>query len=414
MKLVKEYLGKVSITVEKDYWTSDKSYDRLVIVEVLNVGCYISRKAVPRGAQYDNREYWIRLSKNIVLPPSPEPTEFPIVTEFGDSVDVTIAQKTITDKFTEVNTAINNNQTAIEIGFENIDHRLERIVDESIAGLNNSLDALDTQLTLTNENIAMIQEDILDHLSKIRRIRTDLSDVSDTVSLLRGQVGEMNTSLVGLSNSLTAISKDVWQSEVRHKPIYYIGDRITEQADDSLFISTLNDEIGVQDTGVMVREDFLSSNYIRYIVDHPEEFGDELEVWLSDIIIIQLGSTSETIGTFDGTAQLDLDDPTDYPDTFCGNMSYVIDKLNIAGREENVRPTIFIVAPPRRNNESIKEALVNIQQYTNFILVDPFNPRYDAVITKNITIEGDTKLVLAYEYARDWAKYVARTIKTNI
>lgn len=60
MKLVKQSLGKVSITVEKNYWSNSRYYDRLVIVEHKErKRTYISRKPVPAGTNIDDREYWI-------------------------------------------------------------------------------------------------------------------------------------------------------------------------------------------------------------------------------------------------------------------------------------------------------------------------------------------------------------------
>ena len=56
-------LGKVSITVEKDYWSIDKAYDKLTVVEKEgDFGTYLSRKPVPAGTQLTNREYWIPFS----------------------------------------------------------------------------------------------------------------------------------------------------------------------------------------------------------------------------------------------------------------------------------------------------------------------------------------------------------------
>lgn len=63
MELVKEDLGKVAITVEKDYWDITKAYDRLVIVEVKSqYKTYISRQPVPTGVAISNRDYWIPFS----------------------------------------------------------------------------------------------------------------------------------------------------------------------------------------------------------------------------------------------------------------------------------------------------------------------------------------------------------------
>lgn len=59
MLIKKENLGKVSVTVEKDYWLQDKCYDRLVIVQQEGGGTYISRKPVPSGKELTDRNYWI-------------------------------------------------------------------------------------------------------------------------------------------------------------------------------------------------------------------------------------------------------------------------------------------------------------------------------------------------------------------
>lgn len=56
-------LGKVAITVEENYWSNTKDYDKLTIVEQEGVfGTFISRKPVPAGTPLTNRKYWIRFS----------------------------------------------------------------------------------------------------------------------------------------------------------------------------------------------------------------------------------------------------------------------------------------------------------------------------------------------------------------
>lgn len=64
MKLKLDNLGKVSITVEKEYWNINKSYDRLVIVEERGTyTTYLSRVPVPKGVLLDDRNYWIAFGK---------------------------------------------------------------------------------------------------------------------------------------------------------------------------------------------------------------------------------------------------------------------------------------------------------------------------------------------------------------
>lgn len=63
MRLQIDNLGKVAVTVEEDYWSNTKDYDKLTIVEQEGVfGTFISRKPVPAGTPLTNRKYWIRFS----------------------------------------------------------------------------------------------------------------------------------------------------------------------------------------------------------------------------------------------------------------------------------------------------------------------------------------------------------------
>lgn len=63
MKLQIENLGKVAITIEPEYWSSDKEYPRLTIVQVeAKYATYISRVDVPSGASLTDRQYWIPFS----------------------------------------------------------------------------------------------------------------------------------------------------------------------------------------------------------------------------------------------------------------------------------------------------------------------------------------------------------------
>lgn len=63
MKSVIEKLGKASVTVEKDYHSFEKEYNKLTIVEEQGAfKTYLSRKPVPVGIELTNREYWIPFS----------------------------------------------------------------------------------------------------------------------------------------------------------------------------------------------------------------------------------------------------------------------------------------------------------------------------------------------------------------
>lgn len=63
MESIIKKLGKASVTVEKDYHTSEKEYNKLTIVEEQGTfKTYLSRKPVPTGIELTNREYWIPFS----------------------------------------------------------------------------------------------------------------------------------------------------------------------------------------------------------------------------------------------------------------------------------------------------------------------------------------------------------------
>lgn len=102
MEAVKVNLGKVSITVSKDYWDIDKEYDRLTIVERQSTHtCFLSRKPVPAGIGITNREYWIQFSTWKDIP-------YEIVQEFGNNPEFAVSQKVLTQKFAEVEQEIAN------------------------------------------------------------------------------------------------------------------------------------------------------------------------------------------------------------------------------------------------------------------------------------------------------------------
>lgn len=63
MESIIKKLGKTSITVEKDYHSSKKEYNKLTIVEEKGTfKTYLSRKPVPIDTELTNREYWIPFS----------------------------------------------------------------------------------------------------------------------------------------------------------------------------------------------------------------------------------------------------------------------------------------------------------------------------------------------------------------
>lgn len=138
MLLQIDNLGKVSITVEEDYWSINKDYDKLTIVEKEDIfGTFISRKPVPAGTEITNRKYWIPFSSlkedivlrfgevinklnNLDVSLTEKEAEIykamaaltagglVLKQTFGDSETVGISQKAITKKIDELQDKIDN------------------------------------------------------------------------------------------------------------------------------------------------------------------------------------------------------------------------------------------------------------------------------------------------------------------
>lgn len=135
MKSKIERLGKVSITVEKDYWNKNKPYDRLTIVERQGTRtAYLSRKVVPIGVEITDRNYWITISKWNDIP-------YEIVQELGDSPELVISQKVVTLKINELQGFIDNINDIIGEG-GSIDERITTAKSELVDGASEEGDTL--------------------------------------------------------------------------------------------------------------------------------------------------------------------------------------------------------------------------------------------------------------------------------
>lgn len=104
MFTAKQILGKVAITIEEDYWSRFKYYDKLVIVEKENSGLYISRKPVPPLVDITNRHYWIPF--NIIRSESQE-SDVTIVQVTGNNPDVVMSQAAVTEQINRLEQLIN-------------------------------------------------------------------------------------------------------------------------------------------------------------------------------------------------------------------------------------------------------------------------------------------------------------------
>lgn len=138
MLLSIDNLGKVAVTVEENYWSLNKDYDKLTIVEQEGVfGTFISRKPVPAGTPLTDRKYWIRFSslkeeivlqfnslinelRNLEIDVDKKEAEIykamasivaggvALKQSFGDAEDFGISQKVLTESRDYIQQQINN------------------------------------------------------------------------------------------------------------------------------------------------------------------------------------------------------------------------------------------------------------------------------------------------------------------
>lgn len=425
MKLAKQDLGKVAITVEKEYWNSIRAYDRLVIVEVLGVGCYISRKPVPAGIQYDNRDYWIRMSKYNGDTPTPTPGEFPIVTEFGDNVDVTIAQKTITDKFTDVDDDLLGIHDTLNINFESIEHRLERAENGDIPAINQSIDnvedtlleALTAKLYISDFNQFVNEEyttfkthtnsRLSSHSTFIANILTSISTNFNEIGIKSKHAKRVADSLYGSDN------------------VYFIKSGITNVGDDATaFISRLKLRLGFDNTSSTSgsKYKFVSSNRLTYSeLMHRLNYAkiDTNNFEHTRALVIQLDSAEDPIGD-----KTDIPSPgdTEVAENLYGGLTNILDEVH----SYNPECQIFLITPPNAtNSEFIKSKITAINDIAEAVgahVIDPntfrFSPRYSELfdtitIPDPITEEDVTWNILSSDSIGNWVDYVAHELNYN-
>lgn len=182
-------LGKVSITVDKEYWNINKDYDKLVVVERQSTNIsYISRKPVPAGTSIDNREYWIKFSASNLTP-------YGISQEFGDDEEVSISQKILTEAFDGEDVAIEDNK--IKFADKNYN-------TESFSGLGR------IYLRKSDEQSNVLTQSMMNKSNTIYIIQYDYDLDESTINIpancvLKFEGGSFNNGTLGIINSNVTI-----------------------------------------------------------------------------------------------------------------------------------------------------------------------------------------------------------------
>lgn len=160
-----EHLGKVSVTVEKDYHNINKCYDKLTIVEEENeFRTYISRKPVPNGIELTNRNYWIpfsSLERQIVIDYNKFKNDVLFASAFHEKLDPTLPEgvaiiKQLFDK--------DNNLIIPKVSEEAVSDETGKTLKAKLAELTTTLsNTIDTYLNTYFADTIEKAEDIVNH-----------------------------------------------------------------------------------------------------------------------------------------------------------------------------------------------------------------------------------------------------------
>lgn len=136
-------LGKVAVTVEKDYWDINKDYDKLTIVYVeKEYATYISRKPVPAGTVLTDKNYWIPFSS----------LKEEIVIDYNKFLDT---YKPIIDNISELSSLIENNTNTLEV----LQTEMGSIGDLAITN-NDNINLLLTEISALSNDVQQLEREI--------------------------------------------------------------------------------------------------------------------------------------------------------------------------------------------------------------------------------------------------------------
>lgn len=399
MKKVKEDLGKVSITVEKDYWSDERPYERLVIVEVLNVGCYLSRKAVPVGIQYTNREYWIKCGTTDQGGGGGSDVE--VVTDFGQSVTKVICQKTITDRFDETDETISGISTRVNTGLGTIETQIAQINNDSLPSIrrdisnhNGRIMELEQFADTAQPELIYLDTESHKHANSIDSINVAIDRLKAADDTIFSNVAELISDVNNLEISVKRAYKPV---NVTTKNVLYIGGRVTKENNDTVMLNSLRTQLEkTEGTDFFtVLKDNLSGADLVDLVDGDLASIDGMPPMNKlSIVIVQTDTSSESVGTTsDFTVPMDTSGR--YESTVYGQYMYFVDKF----REANKNVTILFVAPPNIQHRDTEVGykpyvIKDVAELSDCLYVNPFKFRYANTWTVTTTIDGSSKVVI--------------------
>lgn len=250
MESVIKKLGKTSVTVEKDYHSSEKEYNKLTVVEEKGTfKTYLSRKPVPIGTELTNREYWIPFSgvlESITFDYLKFKKDYASGNALEDDSIITrhilnrnierikialkaISEEEIDDDAIIERTIKDRNITSNKIAKENIltEHFAKKsviaaiIADYAITAIKLADDSVTTR-TIVNENVtqeklainSVSEPKIVDKNITNRKIADNTIEIEKLSSTLRETIKAATGVPGDLANDITKLMREVFPLEI--------------------------------------------------------------------------------------------------------------------------------------------------------------------------------------------------------
>lgn len=261
MESIIKKLGKTSVTVEKDYHSSEKEYNKLTIVEEEGTfKTYLSRKPVPVGIALTNREYWICFSgvlESITFDYLKFKKDYASGKVIEDNAIITrhildrnierikialkaISEEEIDDDAVIERTIKDRNVTSNKIAKENIltEHFAKKSVittilaDYAITSIKLADDSVTTR-SIVNENIT--QEKLAKNSVTESKIANNAININKFDSYTRNII----ESVKYIPKEFTSLKEAIFDEINKYKPIIINGD-VTNAADEEDITSENN------------------------------------------------------------------------------------------------------------------------------------------------------------------------------
>lgn len=341
MKLYTDKLGKVAVTIEKDYWSNTKDYDKLTIVQATNgeYNTYISRKPVPAGTVLTDRNYWIPFSS----------LKEEIVLDFNTFVN--LWTNNLSEVDTRLDSKIDSKVEKIYTDMDSSNQEIYTTISQTRETLQQTDTGLQNQISTNATNIVRVNNDLLRKEQEIYQTITTL--VIGGVALKQEFGNEVN---YGISQKVITEKIDEIQDKIDKLHPVVFG--ISLAAAPNLIYDGVQSNVVV--SGAMLNEKpanikLYKGNELIYEEDNIAEFNEEVEVSTRTTFNVQAeqnGLTYENQITVNTTNPFYIGAGSTY-NTIIDNQYKQSIKTNPSGTYiitvQNNQDYIFIIVPSNMN-----------------------------------------------------------------